>query len=66
MQITNQHFRNATNRTFAFFRFKLEIRLFRIDPISQRSIQNMISDCEEKKGCAESHFRSNCFDDTGY
>jgi len=31
MQIINQHFRNATNRTLAFFRFTLEIRLFRID-----------------------------------
>lgn len=49
MQIINQHFRNATNRTLAFLRFTLEFRLFRFDPNSQRRIQIMIFECPKKK-----------------
>ena len=56
MQIINQHFRNATNRSLAFFRFTLEFRLIRIDPNFRRRIQIMISDCQKKKDMARVTF----------
>lgn len=58
MQIINQHFRNATNRTLAFSSLFTRISLIPNRPKFSTTHTNHDFRLSKGKRCAESHFRS--------